>query len=47
MEGVERVFIVTDPGMVQFKYVDVVIEHLKNVAMTYLTKYLLTLNQII
>ncbi|XZR38199.1 adhesion-mediating acetaldehyde/alcohol dehydrogenase LAP [Listeria monocytogenes] len=29
MEGVERVFIVTDPGMVQFKYVDVVIEHLK------------------
>ncbi|EOT0584133.1 adhesion-mediating acetaldehyde/alcohol dehydrogenase LAP [Listeria monocytogenes] len=29
MEGVERVFIVIDPGMVQFKYVDVVIEHLK------------------
>ncbi|EAG6879117.1 bifunctional acetaldehyde-CoA/alcohol dehydrogenase [Listeria monocytogenes] len=29
MEGVERVFIVTDSGMVQFKYVDVVIEHLK------------------
>nr|AAS67616.1 alcohol acetaldehyde dehydrogenase [Listeria monocytogenes] len=29
MEGVERVFIVTDPGMGSFKYVDVVIEHLK------------------
>ncbi|MBC6314656.1 bifunctional acetaldehyde-CoA/alcohol dehydrogenase [Listeria grandensis] len=29
MPNIERVFIVTDPGMVQFKYVDVVIEHLK------------------
>ncbi|MHC5251930.1 bifunctional acetaldehyde-CoA/alcohol dehydrogenase [Listeria kieliensis] len=28
MEDVSRVFIVTDPGMVEFKYVDVVIDHL-------------------
>ncbi|WP_163653455.1 bifunctional acetaldehyde-CoA/alcohol dehydrogenase [Listeria sp. PSOL-1] len=29
MEGLNRVFIVTDPGMVEFKYVEVVIDHLK------------------
>ncbi|WP_058235306.1 bifunctional acetaldehyde-CoA/alcohol dehydrogenase [Devriesea agamarum] len=29
MPAIERVFIVTDPGMVQFNYVDVLIHHLK------------------